>query len=152
MLGLSTRLAAPIVLVCALALCGCGVSGKKSPSRNAAFVSRANAICAKATKRAHALSRSDPQMLLERADSILAQADHELRAVRAPANKRAAYETFVTGVEAEARRVDRLARAVRENDRSLYRATTKEMSSDSVNHEAFALGLNACGETVEPSG
>src|ERR1700761_5548586 len=117
----SRRAASPIALACALALCGCGVSGQKSPSRDALFVSRADAVCTKAKQRASGLSRLESLSQLERFDSILPQAERELRAVRAPARQRAAYATFLAAVSTEAQRVGRLVEALRERDQALFR-------------------------------
>jgi hypothetical protein len=138
-------------LLVAVAFAGCGGSAVSKP---ASFAARADAICGKAAQRADRLKApkevAESAAFLENAHAILGQAERELKMLSAPQSSRTGYRSFLASLAREVGYVAELARAVRQGDRTRYRATTAKMAANTANREASAIGLTTCASTVEP--
>jgi hypothetical protein len=142
------------LLTAAVVASGCGGSSANSSSDQTKFVSRADAICAKATQQGRVLpapkGAAGTISFLEKARALIERTHRELQTVAPPSSSRAAYDRFLAAIAQEVESMSELIRAVRARDRGRYQAITKRMATNTVNRQATTLGLPACSETVEP--
>jgi hypothetical protein len=146
------RPATAALIALAFAIAGCGGS---STSAHDQFIARANAACAKALVRAKRLapkSEESPTVFFAHAEELIAELGRTLSRVSPPPSQRVAYRRLIASIEREVGYIRQLRLNGANVNNARGRAVLKKMEANTVNHEAAALGLAKCGQTVEPSG
>jgi hypothetical protein len=153
--GLTRRRASLVALVLASTLSACG-SSRPSTTARAAFVARADAICASGIRKAQRLTppKSATELLpfIEQAETIVHGILTELRTVTPPARSRAAYTKFLATAEQETKTLSVAATALRSHNLSLAKSALASLKSNTSNAEAAALGLSECARTTTGPG
>ncbi|MCW3067378.1 MAG: hypothetical protein JWL67_3 [Solirubrobacterales bacterium] len=142
-------------LVSAVILSACGSSGSSTTAGRADFVARANAICASGLRKAEGLTtpKSTAEVLpfAQHASSIVTGLLIQLKGVTPPASSRAAYARFLQTAGAEASEIGQLVAALRTRDVAHAKTALAQLSSNTSNAQARALGLSECARTRTPS-
>jgi hypothetical protein len=150
---LTSRRASVVALVLASTLSACG-SSRPSTTARAAFVARADAVCASGIRKAQRLTppKSPSELLpfIEQAETIVHRILTELQTVTPPAGSRAAYIKFLATAEQETKTLRVAVTALRGHNFSLAKSALASLNSNTSNAEAAALGLSQCARTATP--
>lgn len=139
------------VMVAVMALAACGGGGASSSATDHEFVAQANAICARAEKKAVSLVGSNGKLTVQslgRAVALLEQTAAELSRVQPPSSMQASYARYLALARHEVALTAKLSDYIHTHNVAGVRSLEGQLNSTASNEAARALGLNTCAREV----
>jgi hypothetical protein len=143
-----------LLAVAAVALVAGGCGSKSGRLSKAAFVKRANAICAKYEQRVRSrmagIPAGDEEQLassIEKVLPVIRKGNDELRSLKPPEGLQGHYDRWMKIADAEVAAASKLQSALRNSDRQAIQSAFAELQSKDVDQDRLArqeLGLNGC--------
>jgi hypothetical protein len=143
-----------LLAVAALALVAGGCGGKSKRLSKAAFVSHANAICAKYEKRVRSRMAGIPAgnekqlaSSIEKVLPVIRQGNDELRTLKPPSSLQGSFDRWMGIADAEVAAASKLHDALRKQDLAATQAAFTELQTRDAAQDRLArqdLGLSGC--------
>jgi hypothetical protein len=143
-----------LLAVAALALVAGGCGGKSKRLSKAAFVSHANAICAKYEKRVRSRMAGIPAgnekqlaSSIEKVLPVIRQGNDELRTLKPPSSLQGSFDRWMGIADAEVAAASKLHDALRKQDLAATQAAFTELQTRDTAQDRLArqdLGLSGC--------
>jgi hypothetical protein len=143
-----------LLALAALALVAGGCGGKSKRLSKAAFVSHANAICAKYEERVRSRMAGIPAgnekqlaSSIEKVLPVIRRGNDELRTLKPPADLQSSFDRWMGIADAEVAAASKLHDALRKKDLEATQAAFAELQTRDAAQDRLAgehLGLNGC--------